>query len=187
MKTSMLIRSSTLLGTILSSTGRAMHLDMYELGCDLWQFSKEIGATVGRELLSLGERVNSFATTTSAAALSFFSATDLLFFLAFLLLVTSVVGCVQFVRQFNTAMQDLRRKMADLAEENVQMRLVLTALLNDADEAEKPLAMKMSTLAEEQKNLAKWLNFHTEMFSIRLDSMEGHANRAHSRTYRYRK
>ncbi|XP_061162562.1 uncharacterized protein LOC133171778 [Saccostrea echinata] len=180
MKTSMLIRSSALLGTFLSSAGRTMHLDMYEVGCDVWQLSKEMGATIGHELLSLGERVNSFATTTSAAALSFFSATDLLFFLAFLLLVTSVVGSVQFVRQFNTAMKDLKSKMAGLVEENIHMRLVLNALLNDADEAEKALAMKLNALDQEQKSLAKWLNFHTEMFSIRLDYIshgtERHAN-----------
>ncbi|XP_061162434.1 uncharacterized protein LOC133171661 [Saccostrea echinata] len=184
MRTSMLIQSSTLLGTFLSSTGRAMHIDMYELGCDVWHLSMEMSTTLGHELLSLGERVNSFATTTSAAALSFFSATDLLFFLAFLLLVTSVVGSVQFVQQFNTAMKDLKSKMAGLAEENVQMRLVLNALLNDADETEKALAMKLDDLVEEQKNLAGWLNFHTEMFSIRLDYLSHVTPKVQSRRKR---
>ncbi|XP_062613031.1 uncharacterized protein LOC134274812 [Saccostrea cucullata] len=185
MRTSKIIRSSAILGTFLSTTGRALHLDMLKLGCDVWQFSKEIGATLGRELLSLGERVYSFTTATSAAALSFFSATDLLFFLAFLLFVVSFIGCVQFVRQFNTTMQDLRRKMADLAEENVQMRLILTAVMNDAEEAEKLLALKLSALSQEQDNLSKWLNFHTDMFSIRLNNMEIQTHKApQSRRYR---
>ncbi|XP_062613030.1 uncharacterized protein LOC134274811 [Saccostrea cucullata] len=185
MRTSKIIRSAAILGTFLSTTGRALHLDIFELGSDVWQFSEETGATLGRELLSLGDSVYSFTTTTSAAALSFFSATDLLFFLAFLLSVVSFVGCAQFVRQFNTTLQDLRGKMADLAEENVQMRLILTALMNDAEEAEKLLALKLSALSQEQHSLGKWLNFHTDMFSIRLNSMESQTHKApQSRRYR---
>ncbi|XP_062592610.1 uncharacterized protein LOC134254056 [Saccostrea cucullata] len=177
MRASSIVRSSAILGTFLSSTGRTMHKDLYEMGCNVWQITTEMSAAMGHELLSLGDSVYSFATTTSAAALSYFSATDLLFFLAFLLFLTSVVGCVQFVRKFNTAMKDLKSKMAGLAEENVQMRLLVTALLNDAKETEKELAMKLESLAEDHKNLAKWLNFHTDMFNIRLDCMERRKNR----------
>ncbi|XP_062597582.1 uncharacterized protein LOC134259003 [Saccostrea cucullata] len=185
MKTSKIIRSSAILGTFLSSTGRALHLDMYKFGRDIGQVSQEMGATLGRELLSLGESVYSFTTTTSAAALSYFSATDLLFFLAFLLFVVSFVRCAQFVRQFYTSMQGLKRKMADLAEENIQMRLILTAYMNDAEEAEKLLALKLSALSREQYSLGKWLNFHTDMFSIRLNNMESQAHKApQSRKYR---